>query len=118
MAVALNRNAKANHSPLYAKLLAANGEMVNACPYGCATETLSERGYCDHLLGFTVPVQRDGEKPEFYEPLVEKIAGDGRFLAYFVDGFGKKKIPAGSHLEWITASARVYHKNGRKAKGE
>jgi hypothetical protein len=50
-------------SPLMkAKQKSAVGIKVNACPFGCENDDLDDNGYCRHLVGFTVP----GDKNTMY----------------------------------------------------
>lgn len=52
-------------SPLQlAKKNAKNGQIVNACPFGCEPRNLDEHGYCKHLIGVTLP----GD-PKKFEPM-------------------------------------------------
>ncbi len=82
-----------------AKRTAAQGEVVNFCPFGCDGPDLDEHGYCPHLVGFTT----DGRT---YEPRVRRSA-DGRIIT---DGSRPKKIQSGDQLVRITTSARVYRR--------
>jgi hypothetical protein len=92
--------------------------MVNACPYGCAVDELDERGYCPHLIGFAPPAERQAQLPRVYHPLKTRVGEDNRVRGHFVDGSDPREIPGDAHLERITSSYRVYHKQGRKAGGD
>jgi hypothetical protein len=103
-----------------AKMNAADGVVVNRCPFGCADDQLDQHGYCHHLVGFTVPgdkTRMEGmvERPvsklksdptsEHYDP----EAKPERYTSYRQTG----PVPAGAILDEITAgqSCRVYVKN-------
>lgn len=86
------------------KALAATGEVVNFCPYGCDTTALDERGYCFHLVGFTT-------NGRVMEPRVVR-KDDGRII---VDGKKPQKLKAGDLLVKITTTARVYRAGGNPA---
>ncbi len=79
-----------------AKAKAAQGEVVNFCPFGCDTPHLDEHGYCPHLVGFTA-------NGRTYEPRVRRE--DGRIIT---DGSQPRKVKAGDQLVRITSSSRVY----------
>jgi hypothetical protein len=55
------------------------------CPFGCTLEEGNERGYCDHLVGFTT----DGKK---YEPLKVRTNGDWMVGGMIQSPDGKKKM--------------------------
>jgi hypothetical protein len=113
------RPRSANHSPLMRALThTQQGEVVNACPFGCPNEDLDDHGYCRHLVGFTVP----GDE-KHYEPMVETVRGrvvkvdrDRRATGaedqdgpVYKEGKARyEEVKKGDELRWITVSARVY----------
>jgi hypothetical protein len=100
----------ANLSPLMAALNSAtDGEVVNACPFGCETEDLSDKGHCRHLIGFTLP--QDAGRFEVLEPPDEN--GSRR-----VNGRKIEKVRPGDKLMRVTICHRVYRKSPDDAKPE
>ena len=101
----LYRPKSANHSPLMIALSKASiGDPPNFCPYGCTPAELDENGYCDHLIGFTIPGDEKQMEPRKVRPQFQN--------AWYVSGKAKQPVPVGSELRKITVSSRVYHRDG------
>ena len=114
MAVRTFKPKHTNHSDLMKAISRKeDGDVINRCPFGCEDEQLDEHGYCDHLLGFTVP----GDDT-IYEPLEKLFYEGGEPRGWLVRGAkaDRKKVPAGAKLDLITVNSRVYHKAGREPK--
>lgn len=95
----------AHLSPLMkAKAKTALGGVVNACPFGCREEDLTnELGYCRHLKGFT----RDGKT---FEPIK---ARNTKSEHLFVDGSDPQKVLKTDKLIPITDCSRVYRDDSK-----
>lgn len=95
---------KANLSPLMTALESAQeGEVVNACPFGCQDEELDRLGSCVHHVGTTLPVPRD-QAPTHFETLEEPdLQGNRR-----TNGKNVQKVRKGDKLFRITSCYRVY----------
>ncbi len=106
------------------------------CPYGCGMEEADERGYCEHLLGFTndrkvleplVPITRravddngqptgESEKTGHYRVLgrkhqVKPVPGGSKF----VNPQTRQLFNGTYHMAYRWVSWRVYHKDGKAA---
>lgn len=102
---------QAKLSPLRkAQLKAHQGQIVNACPCGCADEDLDDLGYCEHLVGISVPVPPN-VKPTHMELVVADEKGRIRVL-----GSQTAPIPAKAKLVRITTSCRVYMEKAERNK--
>lgn len=82
------------------------GEKVNVCPFDENIEHLDDNGYCEHLVGFTIP-----GNPKKMEPYLPPHPETGR---RFVDGADIQDVKPTDKLIEITQSCRVY-RNVKKA---
>ncbi len=101
-------------------------QVSNYCPFGCSLEDLNDRGYCNHLIGFT----NDRKVMEPLTPIMSKDAEGNPEPTGHYRVKGRKgqtrPVPPGSKLvnpteyqvadgirrlanKWV--SWRVYHKN-------
>lgn len=101
---------QANHSRLMQRLArAGKGEVVNLCPFGCQDHELDAQGYCDHLVGFTIPLPGSaGEDTKHFEPMKLRKGPMGKVTGRFTDGSDIKPVLPGDKLERITICSRVY----------
>lgn len=94
-------------SPLLeAQAAVQNGDIVNACQYGCEVEDLDNNGYCRHLVGFT-RITKPGE-PEAFDPRKPRYNENGEIIAEFVDGSDPQPVLKTDIKVRITGSCRVY----------
>lgn len=111
MAIKGAKQKRNNWSPEFKELMeAAEGVVVNLCPYGCEEEHLQEHGYCQHLIGFTVP-----GKPKEMEPFSTWTNAYGVKDRRFTDGTRRCPVPEGSKLIQLSVNHRVYHELGELA---
>jgi hypothetical protein len=106
------QRAKRDHlSPLMrAKANSLQGEIVNACPFGCEDEELDRFGYCRHLVGFTDKVgPKDKALPAAtYEPRIVLDDAHEDDERQMVNGRDPQPVRKDDVLMRITSSYRVY----------
>ena len=113
---------------MMARLHTREGEVVNACPFGCENDDLDEQGLCGHLVGYTNNSPAECKKGEgLMEPLVWN--GDRRQVSVKRE---KRKMPGTNGKEQtvfgppqlervkptdvlvqITVSSRVYRNDDK-----
>lgn len=89
-------------SPLIQAIAKARGRTPNACPFGCKAADLDTHGYCNHLIGWTIP----GDERHF-NPRKKRESNNVHSHEY-VDGSDLRDTLPTDVLEKGTVSCRVY----------
>lgn len=99
----MQRNPK--RSPLMeAQASTTNGDIVNACQFGCETEDLDDKGFCRHMVGFADP-----KIPGMFHPQTPRYSNDGdEVISVFTDGSNPQKLLQSDVQVRVTNSLRVY----------
>ena len=88
-------------------------EILNLCPCGCSVQRLDDKGYCRHLIGWTV----DGQTVELREKFGSGHERTGNLLGVveeddiLISGTPFRKDKNGNHTP--TPTYRVYRKSGK-----
>jgi hypothetical protein len=97
--------------------LEPKGKKVNACPFGCLTEELDDRGYCHHLVGFSnedlgvSPVHPQATPRTVMEVLLPPDEDD-RLRRRKVLGEVRVPVKRSDVLVRVTNNYRVYREGG------
>lgn len=86
---------------------------LNVCPFGCEDRDCDEKMRCKHLVGNTVSLEHEGQRPKIFHPLKYQRTLDGtiQYDSLIIDGNDPQPVLKTDELVLVSVDSMVFRKN-------